>query len=529
MFAFALWDDAEKTLHLARDRFGEKPLYFGWCNSTFLFGSELKALAAHPHFRGEINRAALEDFLHLGYVPAPRSIFRGIGKLEPGTFVSLDTASRARCATPEPVAYWSARDAARRSLAAPFKGTDLEAIDALDAALRKAVSLRTFADVPVGAFLSGGIDSSTIVAVMQATSSETVQTFTIGNTDAAYDESRYSAAVARHLGTRHEVRIVTRRDALDIIPQLPDYYCEPFADSSQIPTILVARTARAHVKVALSGDGGDELFGGYNRHVSSRKTAAWAARLPSPLRALIGAALAGPSAASWETLLRGAGGLLPSLQGRRITPTHIRTLAKILRGAPGRQVYDGLVSAWPHEAAPVLGDFGSTDNCARDAMPDLLREMMYIDTVTYLPDDILVKVDRATMGESLEGRAPFLDPDLFALAWSLPINLVTDGQRGKLALRQVLARYVPAHLFERPKQGFAIPIGAWLRDDLAGWAESLLDESSLRADGYLDAGAIRALWRSHKSGAPGCERALWHVLMFQSWLQRWRKTIHSFV
>jgi asparagine synthase (glutamine-hydrolysing) len=520
MFALALWDDEQKILHLARDRFGEKPLYFGWCNSTFLFGSELKALAAHPRFRGTIDRKALRAFLARGCVPSPLSILQGIQQLPPGSFVSIDTRSRSASTSPAPVAYWSAAETAKRSLAAPFQGSDLEAVDALDGALRKAVAMRTFADVPLGAFLSGGIDSSTIVAVMQAVCSQPVNTFTIGNTKASLDESTFATAIAQHLGTRHEVHTVSTRDALDIVPQLADYYSEPFADSSQIPTILVARMASKRVTVALSGDGGDELFGGYTRHIWSHRVGSWSGRVPPSLRTIAGKLLTN-SSLPWEMVSRCAGYALPSLK-ERLTPSRLRTLGEILRGSPHRDVYDTLVSAGPPVEASLLRKEETEKIQASDTMPDLLRAMMYFDTISYLPDDIMVKVDRATMGESIEGRAPFLDPELFAFAWSLPDHLITDGVTGKLALRGVLERYVPSHLFERPKQGFAIPIGDWLCGELADWAESLLDAKVLRDDGYLDPDAVHKLWQAHKSGAADCERPLWHVLMFQSWLLRWR-------
>lgn len=524
MFALALWDIGERTLSLARDRFGEKPLYYGWNGAALLFGSELKALCAYPGFNDEIDRRALAEFMRLGYVPAPQSIFRGIGKLQPASFVVFDEKARAARAMPAPVSYWSAIETAHRSMSAPFQGSDNEAVEVLDVALRKAVGLRTFADVPVGAFLSGGIDSSVVVAIMQALAICPILTFTIGNSDSEYDESSHAAAMARHLGTRHETLMVSSLDALAIIPSLGACYCEPFADSSQIPTILVAKMARRQVTVALSGDGGDELFGGYNRHVWTRRAAGAGASLPRPMRATLSRVVAATSPAMLEALLRPLRALAPRTLRRRMDPVYLQTFGGAMAGERAENVRDALVSVWPSSAVPVIreevedriGDSGARLETTTGA---LFRDIMALDTVSYLPDDILTKVDRATMGESLEARAPFLDPDLFAFAWSLPDRLLINGGRGKIALRRVLSRYAPSEMFERPKQGFAIPIADWLRGDLADWAQALLDPKALARDGFLDARAIGALWRTHASGAKDCTRQLWHALMFQSWLE----------
>ena len=529
MFALALWDERVRSLSLARDRFGEKPLYYGWHGPNLLFGSEPKALAAFPGFSGTIDPAAVTDFLRLGYVPAPASIFAGIFKLPPGSFATFDQKALASRSIPASETFWSARTSALTARATPFVGSDDEAIDALDAALRRAVSQRTFADVPVGAFLSGGIDSSLIVALMQALSSSPVHSFTIGNSDADLDESAFAAKMARHLGTRHENLNVSAEDAMAAIPTLADCYSEPFADSSQIPTRLVAALARRSVTVALTGDGGDELFGGYNRHVWGAKADRFAARLPKALRQLAGAALKAPSPQLWELLLRLAAPAMPAGLRGRTSATYPLALAAVLQGHDHAGLHDLLTSAWPPGAPNVLGPSlrqgpGAARAAKLDNLP-LFRDLMLRDTDSYLPDDVLVKVDRATMYEGLEGRAPYLDSQLFTLAWQLPDHLLIRGGRGKIALRRVLARYVPEDLFERPKQGFAIPLGEWLRGGLADWAENLLAPDKTGAEGLLDPKAVSALWQAHRRGEGNAARALWNILMLQAWRERWKDSL----
>lgn len=523
MFGMGLWDNASQSLSLARDRFGEKPLYFGWCGRTFLFGSELSALAAHPDFQGDIDRESLSEFVRLGYIPAPRSIFVGIQKLPPGALMTLNQAALTAQVCPETEAYWSALEVARKSQQTPFHDGDDDAVDALDAALRDAVRARTFADVPVGAFLSGGIDSTTIVAIMQSLSSQPIRTFTIGNEDPRFDESGFAAKVAAQLGTRHETRVISARDALAIIPRLPEIYTEPFADSSQIPTLLVAETARRHVTVSLSGDGGDEFFGGYSRYLWGHKLQQFLARIPRPLRHGLGAVLSALPPERWDTALKGFNSLLPNSLQKTVTGDNLHRLSEISRNFSTIGLYDAFVSIPQRGHNPVLGAPPPSSVNDNIDFTSMARGLMYLDTRFYLPDDLLVKVDRATMGVSLEARAPFLDPEVFAFAWRLPDRMLFEPNRGKLILRRVLARYVPAALIARPKQGFAIPVGAWLRRELKDWAAALLDPRRLADEGLFDPALITKRWSDHCSSARDNQQVLWHVLMLQAWLEHWQE------
>lgn len=527
MFAFALWDRAERTLHLVRDRAGEKPLYYGWLGETLLFGSELKALRAHPAFHSDIDRDALALFLRHGYIAAPHTIYRGVYKLPPGTLLSLKAGGGAHVA---PVQYWSARQAAARGLSDPFTQSLSCAVDECDALLRDAVKLRMEADVPLGAFLSGGIDSSTVVALMQAQSSRPVKTFAIGFQEARYNEAPRAAAVARHLGTEHTELYATPAEALAVIPQLPTLYDEPFADSSQIPTHLVAALTRKHVTVSLSGDGGDELFGGYRRYF--RGPALWRALsgTPTPVRRALARALAmrhGLLAAAVNPLVR-------RWTGKRSFTERCRQAEEILALRSAAELYRYTMSFWKQPAAVVLG-------AAEPSIPTMLdlpagvdaherHRWMYLDLVTYLPDDILVKVDRASMGVSLESRIPLLDHRVIEFAWRLPLSFKTGGGTGKRVLRQVLNRYVPKELVARRKQGFGIPLAAWLRGPLRNWAEALLDERRLKTEGFFDPGPIRRKWTEHIAGGTSWDYDLWAVLMFEAWLEetaRAPRTGHS--
>lgn len=518
MFAFALWDRARRVLTLGRDRFGQKPLFYGTCGKTVLFGSELKALRAHPAFDAAIDRDAVAAFLRHAYVPAPYSIYHGIKKLPPGT--TVEVSADGAIAAPRP--YWSATEAAQAGLAAPFEGTPEEAVDALEDLLGDAIGQCMIADVPLGAFLSGGIDSSVVTALMQARSDRPVKTFSIGFDVPGFNEAEHAKAVAAHLGTDHTELYVTEADAQAVIPRLPALYDEPFADSSQIPTFLVAQLARREVTVGLSGDGGDELFGGYTRH---RQVPALARRLlplPRPLRAAVAGAIGAVPPATLDALA----GRLPRLKRLPRAGEQAHKLAAILDAPDWQNLYLRLTSLWRDPLAAVPGGRLPDNLLTRpDSWPPLdgpAHQMMLLDTVTYLPDDILTKVDRAAMGVSLESRIPLLDHRVFELAWRLPLDWkIRDGQ-GKWPLRQVLARHVPRTLFERPKRGFAVPLHTWLRGDLRAWAEDLLAPDALAADGLLDPTPIRRLWTEHLSGRRDHHHALWCVLMLQAWRREQR-------
>lgn len=522
MFAFALWDRRQRRLHLARDRMGEKPMYYGWLGSTFLFGSELKALRVYPGFSPEVDRGALALYFRHNCVPAPHSIYEGVRKLPPATVLTIDAGTGGTDG--EPVPYWSARTAAEAGAADPLTGSDEELAGELERLLTDAVGLRMQADVPLGAFLSGGVDSSTVVALMQARAAGRVRTFTVGFDDPAYDESEAAAAVAAHLGTEHVSISATPADAIDVIPRLPELYDEPFSDSSQIPTFLVSRLARQEVTVSLSGDGGDELFGGYNRYAWCPAIWRRIRRLPAPARVAAAAALRVPSAAAWDAAFRRAEPVLPRRLQVRYPGMKVEKLAGVLPATGPEDMYRRLTSHFQDPSALVVGTREPstllTDRAGWPDTADPVARMMFLDQVTYLPDDILVKVDRASMAVSLEARVPLLDHRVVEFAWRLPpAAKVRDGQ-GKWLLRQVLHRHVPEALVERPKAGFGLPVGAWLRGPLREWAEGLLDAGRLAREGFLDPGAVRGLWDGHLGGRRDRADQLWDVLMFQSWLER---------
>jgi asparagine synthase (glutamine-hydrolysing) len=522
MFAFAVWDKQTSTLTLGRDRLGEKPLYYGWQgtgqHATFLFGSELKALKAHPAFAAGIDRHALCLLMRHNYIPAPYSIYQGIAKLEPGCLLTVSLAQ------PEPkvVRYWSAVAVAVAGCAAPFTGTPDQAVDALEVLLKSAVQQQMMADVPLGAFLSGGIDSSTIVALMQAQSARPVKTFTIGFNEAGYNEAEHAKAVAAHLGTEHTELYVTPQQAFDVIPRLPALYCEPFSDSSQIPTFLVSQLARQQVTVSLSGDAGDELFCGYNRYPMTHKLWQKLSVLPEGGRRLAACGLTAVSPSRWNALLGPVQGLMPSSLMQANLGDKLHKVAGVLASSSVDALYLSLMSHWDDPVSVVIGGTEPPTLLTGNAPPlqglDDIQRMMALDTLTYLPDDILVKVDRAAMGVSLEGRVPFLDHRVVEFAWSLPQSIKLRNGVGKWALREVLYRYVPKALIERPKMGFSVPIGDWLRGPLRDWAENLLDESRLRREGYFHPAPIRQKWVEHLSGARNWQYHLWDVLMFQAWL-----------
>ncbi|MDQ2878023.1 MAG: asparagine synthase (glutamine-hydrolyzing) [Pseudomonadota bacterium] len=513
MFAFAYWEPNRDRLTLGRDRLGKKPLYWSKTPRGLMFGSDLAALRLHPDCPREIDHASVASYLRTGCVAEPDSILAGVSKVRPGGLLAYDLASGAVT----PSTYWSVVEAARRGLADPLGGSPADAVAAAGALLEDAVALRMISDVPLGAFLSGGIDSSLVVALMQARSSRPVKTFSIGYHDRAYDESDHAAAVARHLGTDHEALMVTAEDAMRTIPLMPSIYTEPFADVSQIPTYLVASMARSQVTVALTGDGGDEVFAGYNRHVAAGGLLGRLNGLPGPVRRALSGGMTALSPRRWDALL----GLIPESRRPRNIGEKLHKLAPLL-GRSEPELYRSLVSQWADVGAVQLGAerAGPIDDAATFAMlPDLVARMRWLDMVTFLPDDILVKIDRATMAVGLEARAPLLDHRLVELSWRIPSSVHLHQGQGKWILRALLARHVPPALFERPKAGFGIPIGAWLRGPLRDWAESLLSARALDDAGLVRTAAVRAVWRRHLAGQVNAQYGLWTVLMLQAWHQ----------
>ncbi|HZO08074.1 MAG TPA: asparagine synthase (glutamine-hydrolyzing), partial [Myxococcota bacterium] len=504
--AFAAWDRRTRVLTLARDRVGKKPLYWGRFGDAILFGSELKALRAHPRFEGSVDPDALAHLVQYSYVPAPASIFREVRKLEPGSWLRIPAAARAPL--PEPRRFWCAREVAERGAADRFRGDARDAEEALDALLGDAVERRMVSDVPLGALLSGGIDSSTVVALMQARSRERVRTFAIGFREEAFDEAAHARAVAGHLGTAHVELTLTPRDAQEVIPRLPVLYDEPFADTSQIPTYLVSRLAREHVTVALSGDGGDESFAGYRRY--ARCLARWRRMEPFPagLRRAVAGLFEGTAAAAWRARGPRALGRLGRV-GEQLDAGSLETLfaSASARCRDARRFVPG--------AGPPRGLLHEPSRWGRLAEP--LERMMLLDLAGNLPEDILTKVDRASMGVSLEVRCPLLDHRVVEFAWRLPVELKWRAGESKWLLRRVLERYVPRALFDRPKQGFGVPLAAWLRGPLRSWAEDLLAPDRLRRGGLLDAAAVREVWAQHLAGWRDHRLLLWNLLSFQAW------------
>lgn len=513
MFAFALWDRQQGELTLARDRAGEKPLYYGIQGGCLLFASELKAIAAHPAFEATIDRNAVASFLHLGYVPAPASIWKGIFKLPPACWLSFQQGNKN---LPAPQCYWNLAAIATAGAADPVADTP-ELVDELECLLRDAVRLRMDADVPLGTFLSGGIDSSVITALMQTQTNRPIKTFSIGFDDPSYDESGFARSVAKHLGSDHHELRVTASEAQAVLPQLPKIWDEPFADASQIPTYLVSALAREQVTVSLSGDGGDELFAGYNRHVLGARLWNLSESLPPILRRGMGAMLASPALqrmASGMAHMTGLGSGLPGLAER------MSKVGAIMSANDSTDAYARLVSKWPQGQEPVLGSTSVGLAGSVHDFEDFRNAMLYLDATTYLPDDILVKVDRASMSVSLEGRIPFLDHRVIEFAWRVPMSAKIRDGRGKHILREVLYRHVPPALIDRPKAGFGIPIGAWLVDTLRPWVEALLDPASLREQGFLDPELVAMTWQQFRLGNTALLPRLWCILMFQAWLEQ---------
>ncbi len=513
MFAFALWDRRERRLTLARDRLGIKPVYWGRVGNRIAFASELKALAVLPDWSGEIAAQALALYLRYNYVPSPLSIFEGIEKLPPGNLVTI--AGDGQCSRH---AYWSLEKVAKAGLASPLTIDDAEAEERLENVIANAVKGRMISDAPIGAFLSGGIDSSLVVALMQRAADKPVRTFSIGFREAGYDEAPHARAIARHLETDHTEHYVDAAEAQAVIPRLPQIYDEPFADSSQIPTFLLCKITRRHVTVALSGDGGDELFAGYDRYGYADLWRRRLARIPRPLRQLAGAGIALLSREAIARLLR----RLPVPRLRQCEYENLSRLALYLRGSD-QALYRDQVSIWQtpplhkraHEARLPASPLSAPNE--RPRLPDYLGWMQYADMRTYLPDDILTKVDRASMAVALEVRVPLLDHRIVELSWRLPTPFKRRDGKTKWLLRRVLARHVPEELYERPKMGFGVPIGDWLRGPLRDWAEDLLSEKRLATDGYLDPAPIRRKWRAHLSAERNWMYPLWTVLMYQAW------------
>ena len=516
MFAFGVWDRQERCLTLVRDRIGIKPLYWARFGQVFLFGSELKALRAHPCFDAQLDPRMVIPFLRYDYIPAPHSIYRGVYKLEPGCLLQVRP-SHEPCIT----RYWDLAHVARQGTEAPLQADDEQALDQLETLLSDAVQRRMVADVPLGAFLSGGIDSSTIVALMQQYSARPIKTFTIGFQEVARDESQHAQHIARHLGTDHQTLVVEPSQALDLLPRLPTWYDEPFADTSQVPTCFVSHLARQKVTVALSGDGGDELFAGYKRYLKAARTWRWVSRLPRPLRTVLA-----QTAGALPLLLENAPACTPKPISRLVKHTHQLSRALSLDTA---DLHDRHL--WRHREDPArlvinaaangVQNLGNIHHAAPTSPMDIVSQMQFFDTLSYLPDNNLTKVDRASMGVGLEVRVPMLDHRLVEFAWTLPPHMKIRAGEGKWLLRQVLYKYVPRELVERPKQGFGAPLSGWLRGPLREWAEDLLSDRALQHSGVFDTPRVRKKWTEHIAGRADWKRPVWNVLMFQAWHRQW--------
>ncbi len=515
MFVLAVWDRELQQLSLVRDRLGIKPLYY-YCNSDGLvFGSELKALYKFPGLNRDLDTQAIASFMRHGYVPAPHTVFKQIKKLEPGQILTLGRELKAHLEF-----FWNLSDYVNTPNNGSPQLSDEDAIESLDNLLRDAVGRRMVADVPLGAFLSGGIDSSTVVALMQAQSDRPVRTFSIGFNEPGYNEAQYAKQIAEHLGTEHTELYIESKAALDLVPGLPEHYDEPFADSSQIPTILVSRLTREHVTVSLSGDGGDEVFAGYNRYFYARMLSQRLGQVPRPLRAGVANLLTRIPVAAWQRLFN----CVPARLRPPQAGDKAHKLASLLQQTDA-SLYRRLVSHWDQPERVVCGVEEHRgllwDDSVEQMIPDLMARMQYLDTLTYLPDDILTKVDRASMSVSLEARVPLLDHRVVEYAWGLPMSLKFRDGQGKWLLRQVLNRYVPRNLIDRPKMGFGVPIDHWLRGELKDWAEDLLSPQQLESGGLLNRELIRERWSEHLSGTRNWHYPIWNVLMFQAWRQTW--------
>ena len=524
MFAFVLWDREKKTLYLVRDRLGIKPLYYATVGGAFIFGSELKALMAYPRFSPEVDRDALAQYLRYSSVPAPATIFEGVQKICPGEMITVTAPrDRERSAGVHRRQWWSASDVVVDGQKHPFAGDAEEAADFLEETLTRAVGARMIADVPLGAFLSGGIDSSTIVALMQKQSRRPVKTFSIGMASERYDEAHDAGLVAAHLGTDHTGLVVEPSDVLAVIPRLAELYDEPFADSSQLPTFMVSQLARKEVTVALSGDGGDELFGGYNRHLWGPRLWAAMRKIPRPFREALSRATTSVAPDRWDELFGVVDGFLPQAARVRMAGDKMHKMAAVFSASDKEELYRRLTSQWKDPASVVLRSVDRPREFGDGPPLGLAQQWMYRDLVGYLPDDILTKVDRASMGVALEARVPFLDQRVVSLAWRLPVKCKIRAGQGKWLLRQVLYRHVPRELVERPKMGFGVPMDAWLRGPLREWADALLEPYRLAREGFFDPEPVTKIWREHQSGRRNWAYLLWNVLVFQDWWQSQRR------
>ncbi len=525
MFAFALWDAETRSFHLVRDRIGIKPLYYGFSNRTFLFGSELKSIMAHPAFVAEVDREALALFFRHQYIPHPYSIYRGIKKLAPGCYLTLNVEHPSD--EPKVRAYWSAKEVAEDGARNPFDGNDQDAVAELEYLLKEAIGLRMIADVPLGAFLSGGIDSSAVVALMQGQSTRPVKTFTIGFSDDRYDEAIHAKRVAQHLRTDHTELYLTGDQTLQVIPRISHLYDEPFADSSQVPTLLLSELARQHVTVILSGDGGDELFGGYTRYFLAQALWRRLRCLPQSVRHASARAIRGIPLESWSTIFDQLRRILPTHVGNTLRGDRAHKFADVLSAKHPEDFYRLMMSCWKNPAELVVATREPatvfTDPYQWANLPSFYQRMMFLDIGSYLPEDILAKIDRASMGVSLEARVPLLDHRLVEFAARIPLRFKIRRGQGKWLLRQVLYRYVPRELVERKKMGFGIPLGAWLRGPLRDWAEDLLDEKRMFQDGFLQPALVQKTWTDHLSGIRDWAPYIWTVLMFQAWRCQWLK------
>jgi asparagine synthase (glutamine-hydrolysing) len=521
MFAFALYDRKEKKIHLVRDRAGEKPLYYGFVNSAFVFASELKAIRTFPGFKDEIDRDVLSLYFRHNYIPAPYSIYKDIYKLTPASILTMDINTLGE---PEITTYWSALDIAQGGVSNRFTGSEAEAVKQLEVLLRQSIRGQMISDVPLGAFLSGGIDSSLIVSLMQTECSRPVKTFTIGFNEKEFNEAVEAKKVAAHLGTEHTELYVSPEEARSVIPKLPELYDEPFSDSSQIPTFLVSKLAREHVAVSLSGDGGDELFGGYPRYFETQRRWSKIDWIPQGARRFAAKTAVSISPGSWDKFYHALSFALPSKYKNKLLGEKVHKLARVLASKNALSIYDDYIIHWQDSGALVMGSHKlstildmSVDSLAFD---DQRSFMMYLDLVTYLPDCILAKVDRAAMGVSLETRVPYLDYRVMEFAWELPLPMKFKNGKGKWILREILYKYVPKEMIERPKMGFGVPIGDWMRGPLKDWTESLVNESRLKNEGYLNPDLVSRMWNEHLSGTINWQFNLWDVLMFEAWLEK---------
>lgn len=521
MFAIAVWDRRERQLFLVRDRMGEKPLYYGRQGDTFFFASELKAIRQLDTFQPEIDRDALCSYLRYHYVPSPGTIYLNVSSLMPGTWIKVDHDGNIS----SPKSYWSLKDCAQTGVDLSFTASEQDITDTLEDLLLKVIEREMVSDVPLGAFLSGGIDSSLIVALMQQCALAPVKTFTIGFDDKAYNEAEEASKVAAHIGTEHTELYVTPNDALDVIPKIPRIWDQPFSDASQIPTHLVSMMTRKHVTVALSGDGGDELFAGYNRHFKG--CALWdkIGPVPEGIRKFIASGLKKVPTSEWDEFFEVIEPILPRKLRMRLPGQKLHKLADVMTSESAREYYLRLTSNWFDPQRMVIngweqkGPFQTADNQPQTSC--LTEWMQFMDAATYLPDDIMTKVDRAAMAVSLETRAPFLDHEIVEFSQRLPISLKISRGKGKKILRDILYRYVPKNLIERPKMGFGVPIDSWLRGPLKDWAEDLLDPVRMMNEGYLQPDIIRKTWQDHLSGKIDAQYKIWNILMFQSWLRYW--------